>query len=1322
MKSILNKISWVIVLLLSVHAVAQTSISTNFTNNNGSSLITFNFQNTNANDVIITEIASVTSLTGANTATLWYKPTAINQTTMAVSTANGWTQVAAQPFTGIANTTTNIGQPMLTGLNLIIPAGATYGLAISLNGSLRYSTITAGTYTFTGGGCNLITGTDIGFGGTLTSGINNRGFLGSVSFISGTACTGAPNAGITASSANPVCPSVPFNLSMANATFSSGLTYQWQSANSATGPWTNITGATSSSYNTSQAVDTWYQCIVTCSSSGLIDTSAALQVTTNSFVNCYCTSAATSAADEEILNVTLSTLNNTSSCGVVAPGPGSVVSLYSNFTTSVAAPILAPGVFYPFSVEIGTCNGNYNNWTKAWIDFNQNGLFTDPGEMVYSSTAATNGPHIETGIVAVPTTAVQGITRMRVVNVETTVATGVNPCGTYTWGETEDYFVQIASPPTCPQPTAPAVVSTTLNDATIDWTPGGSETQWQIQYGPQGFALGTGTIITVTAHPYTIPNLTPYSFYQAYIRAICTPGDSSYWTPSVSWNTYNQGQYITWDNECPTTGFIDISANPAATNTNIVYLGETGITLPFPLLYQGTLFTTATIGATGGVKLGTTTGALNYVMDAGNGLYPFIQQLYTSYPVGSGGVYYQQVGTSPNSKLVIQWKNLPHWNSPLIPDGATFELIIDEATQEIYYVYDDVIMGNATGWDHGADAEIGVRGAQNINVSMNNQAYLQNNSCVHFYYVDCPNPVALTPVYVFPNEAAFTWTASAAGETSWTVIYGPAGFDPLTSGTTLTVTAASVQLLNLIPLGNYDMYIYSECAGGLQSAGLFYNFQTPPICSNPTAFTSTAGVDSLMSSWSWSPYTSFYPSTGFNLQVVAQDSALYTGTVYALDNNFTDTTINAAWYPGQALDVYVQAVCGQDTSIYVGPISLIMPISNDHACGAHEIIVGAPGLLYNNTGATVSAEELGIVPPVTGAQTTTGWANDALNHTTWFKFTAPASGNVRIDATGVAYNGQIAVYYGTDCSILPSFTLEGANDNEIDGTSEAPNFTVCGLTPGVEYYLMHDGSGTAGNYTIAISEVSVYAGVEGEVLEICYGESVNLFLGIANYSLGGEWIATSPAVVLQDNVFNSTDYASQTYTFNYVVSDGCAVDQATSTVVVYAAPSAGEDGSITVCLNEPFDLLTGIGGNVDLGGTWYNPSNQALPASLDTSGSLAGQYNYDYIVTSTICPNDTANVIVIVDGSCDYTASIDEFASQWAIYPNPATALITVANHTSLTIDTIELLDVNCKVIQVMKILQPIENTLDINSLETGLYLINLKAGGLTLTKRFIKQ
>ena len=382
-----------------------------------------------------------------------------------------------------------------------------------------------------------------------------------VTIVSTVGCSGTPTAGAAVAGTSPVCPSVPFNLTLNGATNASGMTYQWQSAPSTTGPWTNITGANGTVYQTSQLVDTWYQCIITCTSSGQSATSTPVQVLTNSFVNCYCTSAATSIADEEILNVSLSTLNNSSTCGVAAPGPGSVASLYSNFTTTVTPPILSPGVVYPFSVQIGTCNGNYNNWTKAWIDFNQNGLFTDPGEMVYSSTTFTNGPHVETGTVSVPTNAIQGITRMRVVNVETTLATSVNPCGTYTWGETEDYFVNVSAPPTCPQPTAPVLVSSSLNDAVIDWTPVGTETQWQVQYGPQGFALGTGTIVTVTAHPYTVPNLTPYSFYQAYVRAICSAGDSSYWTPAVSWNTYDQGQYIQFDNECPTTGFIDISAN-----------------------------------------------------------------------------------------------------------------------------------------------------------------------------------------------------------------------------------------------------------------------------------------------------------------------------------------------------------------------------------------------------------------------------------------------------------------------------------------------------------------------------------------------------------------------------------------------------------------------------------------------------------------------------------------------------------------------------------------------------------------------------------------
>ena len=129
-----------------------------------------------------------------------------------------------------------------------------------------------------------------------------------------------------------------------------------------------------------------------------------------------------------------------------------------------------------------------------------------------------------------------------------------------------------------------------------------------------------------------------------------------------------------------------------------------------------------------------------------------------------------------------------------------------------------------------------------------------------------------------------------------------------------------------------------------------------------------------------------------------------------------------------------------------------------------------------------------------------------------------------------------------------------------------------------------------------------------------------------------------------------------------------------------------------------------------------------MPGSLDTSGSLAGQYNYDYIVTSTICPNDSANVIVIVDGSCDYTASINELAAQWEIYPNPASAALTIANHTGLSISSLEILDINGKVIISGKPTQQLQNEIDLTALQTGMYIVRMKCEDQLLSKRLIKQ
>ena len=790
-------------------------------------------------------------------------------------------------------------------------------------------------------------------------------------------------------------------------------------------------------------------------------------------------------------------------------------------------------------------------------------------------------------------------------------------------------------------------------------------------------------------------------------------------TPPVSWNTYNQGQYVDWDSECPTAGFDDISG--FATNANLNDDQELGVTLPFTFLYQGILTNTMTIGDNGGVILGTTTGQVGYAMPAsGNGLFPYIQDLWAGSNAGAAAIFYGQVGNSPNAKFIVQWNNVPHYGFPAPTNGASFQLVIEEATNEIYYVYDDVEMGNPF-WDNGADAEIGLRGPNNVNVSMNNTAYLEDNSCVHFYYTNCPKPTTFATSYVAPDEAMLTWAAGAANENNWTIIYGPTGFDPATAGTTVTSTTNSVILTGLNQLTAYDVYIYADCAVGLQSFGLEGSFVTPPFCSNPSALSASTTIGNIDASWSWLAYSAQYPSTGFNVQLTQPGAAVYSGSTYNLNNNTSNTISSASFMAGQTFDVYVQAVCGQDTSFYVGPFNVIMPLTNDTICGAQMIPVDGQTYMFNNTGATFDLAEVSMVPPATGAQTTTGWANQNLEMTTWFKFVAPITGSVRINSTSMDYNGQMAVYDMSACDVVSSFQMMAANDDDLDGMNQAPNFTVCGMTPGVEYYMMHDAFDfTAGNYAISIYEIVLDAGVEGEALEVCYGDTVNLFLGIANYQLDGTWSETTPTLGLNDNLFNTNGLASTNYEFTYTMQDGCATDEANAYVQIFSAPNAGQGGTINVCLNEPFNLLSGLSGVVDLTGAWTNPSNVALAGSIDTSGTTGGTFNYTYTASNGVCPDESTSVAVVVNSGCDFTAGTEELVSSFELYPNPTrnTVLITWSATGS---SKVILTDLNGKVLS-SQLVDETQTTLDLSNYTPGVYLITVQMGEQVVTERIIKQ
>ncbi|MVN78168.1 T9SS type A sorting domain-containing protein [Hymenobacter sp. HMF4947] len=141
----------------------------------------------------------------------------------------------------------------------------------------------------------------------------------------------------------------------------------------------------------------------------------------------YCTSKGTSQAYEYIDLVKLGTGINRTSAANGGYYDGTALS------TSVAA-----GSSQTISFSAGFTGSAYTEYWKIFIDYNQDGDFADTGETIVSGSSASTGTLTST--FTVPTTAKTGKTRLRVVMSDASATTS---CGTYSYGETEDYSVTI---------------------------------------------------------------------------------------------------------------------------------------------------------------------------------------------------------------------------------------------------------------------------------------------------------------------------------------------------------------------------------------------------------------------------------------------------------------------------------------------------------------------------------------------------------------------------------------------------------------------------------------------------------------------------------------------------------------------------------------------------------------------------------------------------------------------------------------------------------------------------------------------------------------
>jgi PKD repeat protein len=213
--------------------------------------------------------------------------------------------------------------------------------------------------------------------------------------------------------------------------------------------------------HTYTAAGTYTVSLMVTDDGGMTDTASA-DVSVSDALD-YCASSGQSQGYEWIAQVDAGGLSNASGA-----------SGYSDYTDQ----LIAVDTETPYAVTLspGFAGSSYTEYWRIWADFNQDGDFEDAGEMLFEGS----GSGAVSGSITVPADAVEGDTRLRV-----TLQYGGYPssCGSFTYGEVEDYTLQISGATPGPQ----AAFSHAADGLTVSFTDEssapGSIVSWDWTFG-----------------------------------------------------------------------------------------------------------------------------------------------------------------------------------------------------------------------------------------------------------------------------------------------------------------------------------------------------------------------------------------------------------------------------------------------------------------------------------------------------------------------------------------------------------------------------------------------------------------------------------------------------------------------------------------------------------------------------------------------------------------------------------------------------------------------------------------------------------------------
>jgi hypothetical protein len=278
---------------------------------------------------------------------------------------------------------------------------------------------------------------------------------------------------------------------------------------------------------------------------------------TTGFPFSYCVPTFTSGT-EPISNVTFAGINNTTTSVIGG-------SAYEKFCDMGS--VVVGSVANSISVA-GNTDGNYTDYIRVYIDWNQNGDFLDANEVYDIGTISDCDGCSVSNNIAVPCTALTGVTTIRVMKrfggySSTACETGAG------WGQAEDYPLTVTAEPGAVTPTAQptALVVNAVSGAQIDGNFTASSpvaenylvirTTTSAAPSPTpvdgtsyvvGAAHGaTGTIVSVgTSTSFSAAGLTPNTTYWFWVYSYNGSCDTKYLTSSPLTGSQTTMNAINW--------------------------------------------------------------------------------------------------------------------------------------------------------------------------------------------------------------------------------------------------------------------------------------------------------------------------------------------------------------------------------------------------------------------------------------------------------------------------------------------------------------------------------------------------------------------------------------------------------------------------------------------------------------------------------------------------------------------------------------------------------------------------------------------------------